>query len=140
MENNAEKKKSNPTPLPPTAALPVRSIPLRQRILLNELARLLNLIQAKSLPSRPPLLVVLEEILSLLGVGIAQFLVGLLALVRLGVVLFLLVDLPFLGGFPAFLFPSVGGIVLVDRSRFVCVRFQKKDIGCIESLSRQMPQ
>ena len=123
-----QRKQSNTNHLPPTAALPVRSIPLRQRILQNEIASLLNLVQAKTLPSRPPLLLVLKEILSLLGVGIAQFLVGLLALVRLGLVLFLLVDLPFLGGFPAFLFPSIGGMVLVDSSRFVCVRFQRKTL------------
>lgn len=91
-------KESHQTRLP-RSVLPPLTIPGRQRRGTGERAILSRLVwlQAQSLPGRSPGRLVLEQSLSLLLVGITQLLIGLFALVRLGVLLFLLVDLPLLG-------------------------------------------
>lgn len=79
--------------------LPPLTIPGRQRRGAGERTILSRFVwlQAQSLPGRSPGLLVLEQRLSLLLVGITQLLIGLFTLVGLGVLLFLLVYLPLLG-------------------------------------------
>lgn len=106
-ENHEEQCKEPHHTRLPRSMLPRLGIPSRKGSRREELALLiLMLLQTQHLPGRSPCLFVLEQLLGLFLVAGTQFMVRLFAGVALGILLVLLVNLPFLGLLPTFLLPA----------------------------------